>query len=744
MNKIVKHSARDLTYRLSGPGYLPPDEDDLALREARQDHRRKFRPLRSGEIEQLTQNGNIATDWGDILVSERFNPKLVKNCRFFGLVRLGDVENLVLEFDGLKLSTGIYDSTLVSCDIGNNVAIHRAAYLAHTLVGDEVIIHNLGRMLTTPFARFGNGILKEGQGEDQRPRLEVCNEAGDRHILAFEGILPADAWLWAKYRAEKELMVRLKELTDLQFDRRPGQYSVVGDRTVIRDCLSIVDAAIGSDAYLEGVDRLESVTIRSNEAEGTRIGEGTSLVDGIVGYGCHVSLGSKALHFVLGTRASLHLGARLIHTFLGDNSTVSCCEILNSLIFPNHEQHHNNSFLIAAAIQGQSNIAAGATIGSNHNSRAVDGELVAGRGFWPGLCTNFKHPCRFASFVLAAKGDYPYELDIPLPFSLIASNTREDTLQVIPAYWFLYNMYALARNSWKFRARDKRVHQEQNLEFEALAPDTVEEMLHALGLLETWTARAWLRVEGKAADETPPEALQAMGRDLLTNQAHTVETLEILAEGLENSARKVRILKTGRAYEIYREMIHFYAVQTLLQFMEERGIEDVTALADPLQGERERRWINLGGQIIAESDLKRLKERIVRRELDSWTAIHAEYDALWERYPLTKAYHAFATLLAINGVGMEDLTGACWAGFLQRAVQTQDKIARLTYESRAKDYETPLRRVTYDSPEEMEAVVGTIEDNSFIQQERDEAELFRQAVARIMESSHLTTPGAVG
>jgi hypothetical protein len=417
---------------------------------------------------------------------------------------------------------------------------------------------------------------------------------------------------------------------------------------------------------------------------------------------------------------------------------------MHSLAFPNHEQHHNNSFLIAATIQGQSNIAAGATIGSNHNSRAVDGELLAGRGFWPGLCTSFKHPCRFASYLLVAKGDYPYELDIPLPFSLISSNPRDDALQVIPAYWFLYNMYALARNSWKFKARDRRVHQEQHLEFEALAPDTVEEILHALELLETWTARAWLREQGKPADEPPSDALRAMGRDLLTHQVRTVETLEILAEGLENSARKVRILKAERAYAIYREMAHFYAVRMLMQFMEERGIEDVAALADPLQGERERRWINLGGQLIAESDLKRLKEKIVRRELDSWNAIHGEYDVLWEQYPLAKAYHAFATLLAVNGVSVEDLTGAHWAEFLQRAVQTQDKIARLTYESRAKDYETPLRRVTYDSPEEMEAVVGRIEDNSFIRQVRDEAELFRQGVARIMESSHLATPGAVG
>jgi hypothetical protein len=55
---------------------------------------------------------------------------------------------------------------------------------------------------------------------------------------------------------------------------------------------------------------------------------------------------------------------------------------------------------------GQSNMAAGATIGSNHNSRGADGELIAARGFWPGLCVSLKHNSKFATFPLISKGDY--------------------------------------------------------------------------------------------------------------------------------------------------------------------------------------------------------------------------------------------------------------------------------------------------------------------------------------------------
>ncbi len=150
--------------------------------------------------------------------------------------------------------------------------------------------------------------------------------------------------------------------------------------------------------------------------EPTQIGEGVELVNGIIGFGCHIFYGCKAVKFILGNNSNLKYGARLINSFLGDNSTISCCEVLNNLIFPAHEQHHNNSFLIASVVMGQSNMAAGATIGSNHNSRANDNEIQAGRGFWPGLCTSVKHsmPVRFLCTAfqigLSRRTQYPFAI----------------------------------------------------------------------------------------------------------------------------------------------------------------------------------------------------------------------------------------------------------------------------------------------------------------------------------------------
>ncbi len=247
-------------------------------------------------------------------------------------------------------------------------------------------------MQTTNHAKFGNGIIKDGESEDVRVWIDVMNEAGGRSILPFDSMITADAYLWAAYRDDTVMTEKLADITQKQYGSLRGAYGVVGSGATIKSCSVIKDTAIGSCAYIKGANKLKNLTIHSSSEEPTQIGEGVELVNGIVGYACNIFYGAKAVRFVIGRNCSLKYGARLIHSVLGDNSTVSCCEMLNNLIFPVHEQHHNNSFLIASLIQGMSNMAAAATIGSNHNSRANDGEIRAKRGFWPGLAVSLNIP----------------------------------------------------------------------------------------------------------------------------------------------------------------------------------------------------------------------------------------------------------------------------------------------------------------------------------------------------------------
>ena len=225
----------------------------------------------------------------------------------------------------------------------------------------------------------------------------ACSLARPVSVFAIhgtaDGMIPSDAYLWAKYRDDSALRIKLMELTQNRFDSRRGFYGSVGEQCVIKNSGVLKDVKIGDHASIKGANKIKNVTVNSSADEQTRIGEGVELVNGIVGHGCQILYGCKALCFAMANNSNLKYGARLINSFLGENSTISCCEVLHNLIFPAHEQHHNNSFLIASLVMGQSNVAAGATIGSNHNGRSNDNEIQAGRGFWPGLCVSVKPFC---------------------------------------------------------------------------------------------------------------------------------------------------------------------------------------------------------------------------------------------------------------------------------------------------------------------------------------------------------------
>ena len=730
MNKIYKKPLHQIGYDFIVPPYLPEGKDEYYLRNEYFHPTREVRRLSAYEIEVLVKNENQADNWTDIYVDEKFDPKLVKNCRFHGMIRIGALESYYLEYNELQLPVGLYNSTIVSCDIGDNVVIMNVDYLSHYQIGKEVILFNINEMHATNHAKFGNGIIKEGEEEEVRIWVELANENGGRRILPFDGITPADAFLWTKYRADSYLMDRFQEMTEMKFDSRRGYYGKVGDRTVIKNTRILKDVKVGTDAYIKGGNKLKNITINSSAEAPSQIGEGAEMVNGIMGYGSRAFYGIKAIRFIMGENTVLKYGARLINSYLGDNSTISCCEVLNSLIFPAHEQHHNNSFLSAAIVMGQSNIAAGATLGSNHNSRGADGELVAGRGFWPALCTSTKHNSRFASFVLLAKANYPYELDIPFPFALVSHNEAEDSLQIMPAYWFLYNMYAIARNSWKIGARDRRKIKAQSIVSDYLAPDTIGEMFEGMRLLALFTAKAYLNKKGKK-NYPEEEELISLGKELLEGETEKLTDLEILAEGCEGSRRKIRILKSREAYFSYKEMIAYYAMKTLIEYIDKNPRKSWDECLSSLPTKAREPWTNLGGQLVQTEDLEKLKTQIRERQLATWEEVHEEYDKIHEKFGLNNAAYAYASLLELNEVEVSSLTADFWQKQLNGVIDTQRKIQEKTFKSRQKDFENPFRKSTYESEAEMKAVIGTIEDNSFIKMIKKETALFIEKVERI-------------
>ena len=701
MNIIQKHPVNNLGYNFIDKKFIPKGKDEYYLRNTQNRNGIKYRKLTAAEIETLIRNRNTSDDWNKIFVSNQFTPELVRNCKYNGLVRIGKLEPFYLEFHNLRMPVGLYNSTIISCDLGNNICVDNVNYMSHYIIGNDVMLVNVNELATTDRAKFGNGILKEGEEEKTRVWIELCNEAGGRNVIPFDGMLAGDAWLWSKYRDDQALLAKFKEITDKRFDKRQGHYGYIGDRTVIKNCKIIKDVLVGSDAYFKGANKLKNLTVNSDEKRRSQIGEGCELVNGIVGYGCRIFYGVKAVRFVMASHSQLKYGARLINSYLGNNSTISCCEVLNSLIFPAHEQHHNNSFLCAAVVMGQSNMAAGATIGSNHNSRAADGEIVAGRGFWPGLCVSLKHNSRFASFTIIAKGDFPAELNIPLPFSLVSNDVTNDRLLVMPGYWFMYNMYALARNAWKYVDRDKRTEKIQRIEYDFLAPDTINELFESLVVLQK------LKPNEKGAAEIT---------------------------GWENTNRRTEVQKIPQAIKLFKELIQYYGVRELMNHFAQNNYTDFAAFKRSLSARIQRSdWLNIGGQLIQRSAVDQLKRDLKADKVKTWDEVHLFYRRQGTAYDKDRLDHAYTSLLEILQITPKQFTPAIFSQLLQQLVDTKEWMCKAIFDSRAKDYNNPFRKMVYDNSKEMESVIGKLEDNSFIQQQLAELDTLKKLVKQLLK-----------
>lgn len=728
-NMIYKTPLDALGYNFIKEPFLPKGKNEYYLRDMQIKNGIHYRKLSAYEIEMLVRNGNTSDNWNNLLVSDAFNPELVRNCKFYGLVRIGKLEPFCLGFSDLKVPVGLYNSTIISCDFGDNVVVDNVRYLSHYIIGSEAIITNVNELVTTNHAKFGNGIIKQGEEEDVRIWVELCNENTGRRVMPFNGMLPGDAFLWSRFRDDKTLQDKFQSFTEEKFDDRRGYYGKIGDRTVIKNCKIIKDVWVGTDAYFKGANKLKNLTVNSGPEGRTQIGEGCEIVNGTIGFGCRLFYGVKAVRFIMASHSQLKYGARLINSYLGNNATISCCEVLNSLIFPAHEQHHNNSFLCAALVMGQSNIAAGATIGSNHNSRGADGEIILGRGFWPGLCVSLKHNSRFASFIILTKGDYPAELDIPFPFALVSNDVTHDRLVIMPGYWFLYNLYALARNSWKYVDRDKRKEKIQHIEYDFLAPDTVNEMLAAMTLMEEAVGKAYAR-SGRMERTFSDDA--AAGRYLLQSGNKIVNELEVLAENIENSKRNVVLIKVLAAYKIYEELVIYYGTTRLLQFIRQNDIESLEVLKAALPAKKNRgNWINVGGQLLPEEELTSLRDKIKAGKIRSWDAVHEYYIAQGEKYPQLKLQHALAALSDITGLNLKRLDSHQFTNLLNGCIATKEWLTKGIYDARAKDYHNPFRKMVYESIGEMNAVLGKLEENSFIKEQIAELKEFKTGIAAL-------------
>ena len=106
-------------------------------------------------------------------------------------------------------------------------------------------------------------------------------------------------------------------------------------------------------------------------------------------------------------------------------------------------------------------------------------------------------------------------------------------------------------------------------------------------------------------------------------------------------------------------------------------------------------------------------------------------------YENDKLNHAYTSLLEILNNTPRQFTPAFFKQLLQQAITTKEWMCKGIYDSRAKDYSNDFRKMVYDTNEEMNKVIGRLEDNSFIQQQLGELDSMKKQVKSIIRKFKL-------
>ena len=142
-------------------------------------------------------------------------------------------------------------------------------------------------------------------------------------------------------------------------------------------------------------------------------------------------------------------------------------------------------------------------------------------------------------------------------------------------------------------------------------------------------------------------------------------------------------------------------------------------------------WLNVGGQLMKSSTLKKLKVDVVTDKLISWDGIHNRYKEIGKEYEQDLLEHAFCSLLEILNITSKQFTKELFKQLLVETLSTKQWMTEGILKSREKDYTNPYRKMVYENNEEMNLVLGSLEDNSFIQSQFEELENSKKIIAEI-------------
>ncbi|RYZ78683.1 MAG: DUF4954 family protein [Proteobacteria bacterium] len=180
--------------------------------------------------------------------------------------------------------------------------------------------------------------------------------------------------------------------------------------------------------------------------------------------------------------------------------------------------------------------------------------------------------------------------------------------------------------------------------------------------------------------------------------------------------------------------MRYYAGTLFVQHAAQHKFKSFDEFVSSLPKASLSEWQNIGGQLVRSEDLEKTLANIKVGKVKTWEDIHNFYSTQAEKYNKEKLSHALAALKKVAGLTVSRSRVDDVRQLLQESIKTRQWMVDNIFQSREKDYTNPFRSMVYTNEEEMNKVVGSLDDNPFIQQEQAVLGQYKRQVNKLLKS----------
>lgn len=569
---------------------------------------------------------------------------------------------------GPAMESGIFDSNINNCTIGDNVRIANVNdCLSNYIIGDGCYIANVGSIKANPGAAFGNGT-----------RVNVLNETGGRTNIIYDRMSAQIAYMLTFYRHDTEFIDALTGIIERYAESLRSDFGTIGDNVVITNCHSITDVKIESESRIDGASRL---------------------IDGTIGVKAFVGPGVIAEHFIIQSQAVVDnasilknslvgQAARISNCFVSHDSTffancvMECGEAVSTFAGPHTVSMHKSSLLISGYFSFFN--AGSGTNQSNHLYKLGPmHQGVMDRGCKTASNSYVMWPARFGGFTMISGNHYDHPDTSALPYSYALS--KNGKTHVIPGVNLKTVGTIRDLMKWGTRdARDSGIERYDIINYDNLNPVTANGMYGAIAFLNE-------------LDSCPA---------LAERQRFYIEPLA---------------LKKGKEY--YAIGVEYFMGEAFVQRLFAINPHEKSEFKKQLSDNPEKayqKWTDLAGMIVPMKLVQELCSKVASGEIDSINGIESALKGINDRYYDLKWAYVQENLERCYKISIDGMTPEIAISIIDRWRESVCALDRLRKEDALKDFSADMSTgFGIDGDEQcreadFKAVHGTPEENGVI------------------------------